>query len=62
MSKKAELFRVQNSDWTITETERGIFELSSTSGAEKIGGLTAKQLVSALAVISELDRYLREVT
>ena len=60
MSKQAERFQVQNSDWRITETAKDIFELSSASGAEKIGGLTAKRLASALAVISELDRYLRE--
>jgi len=59
MSKKTELFRVHNSDWTITETVHGVFELSSTSGLEKIGGLTGKRLVSALAVISELDRHLK---
>jgi hypothetical protein len=60
MSKRAELFRVRNAEWTITETASGIFELASASGSEKISGLTGPRLVSALAVISELDRHLRE--
>jgi hypothetical protein len=59
MSTDAELFRVQNSDWTITETAPGIFDLTLTSTGAKIAGLPGALLVSALAVISELDRYLR---
>jgi hypothetical protein len=63
MSKQTEPFRIQNSDWTITETAPDIFELASHGGTKKkIGGLTGKRLVSALAVISELDRHLREVS
>ena len=58
MSKQTELFRVQNSDWTIIETAKDVFTLAS-SGGERIGGLSAKRLVSALAVISEAQRYIR---
>jgi len=53
------LFSVANSDWIIRETSANLFELSTQDGKKKISNLTAKQLTSALAVISELDRYLK---
>ena len=55
-----ELFTVKNSDWTLTETEPGVFELASADGLKNLGGLSSKGLVSASAVISELARHLAQ--
>jgi len=60
MTKQAGLFRVQNSDWIIRETESGKYELSTADGLKKIGGLTAKSCAAAQGVFAELDRYIKE--
>ena len=58
MSKKPERFTVMNDQWKITETESGLFELTARDSHEKIGPIEGAKLVSVLAVVSELDRYL----
>ena len=58
MSKNAELFSVSNENWSINEVESGVFELVSADKTKKMTKLSAKQLASALAVISELARHL----
>jgi hypothetical protein len=60
MSKQTELFRVRNSDWTVSETNAGKYELATADGSQKISGLTGQQLANALAVLAELDRHIRE--
>jgi hypothetical protein len=55
---KTEPFHVRNNEWIIMETKPGVFTLVLADESQKITGLTAKQLVAANAVVSELDRYL----
>jgi hypothetical protein len=58
-SASRELFTVKNSDWVVKETAPGVFALTSADGVKTLSDMSGKQLVSILAVISELDRHLR---
>lgn len=56
-----ELFTVKNDHWAVTESEQGLYTLLSRGQPDaKLGPMEGEQLVGVLAVISELDRHLRE--
>ena len=60
MKMNKELFHVQNSDWTVAESKTGLYMLFTSDGTKKIEGLSAHQLVSAQAVLAELDRHIKQ--
>lgn len=60
MSKERELFTVMNDHWKVSETSSGLYELVARVGTEKLGPMEGKKMVDILAVISELERHLRE--
>jgi hypothetical protein len=49
-----------NDRWQISEDAEGFFELSTRDGQTKLGPLSGEELAGALAVLSELERHLRE--
>jgi hypothetical protein len=59
MSRQPERFIVMNDQWKIAETGPGLFELTARDGHEKLGPIDGTRLVGVLAVVSELERYLR---
>ena len=59
-SSARELFTVMNDNWKISEAPSGLYELSVRDGSAKFGPLEGSKLVGVLAVLSELDRHLRE--
>jgi hypothetical protein len=55
-----ELFTVMNDHWKVEETKSGLYELTARDGSAKLGPMKGDSLVGALAVISELEKHLRE--
>jgi len=55
-----ELFTVKNDHWQVSEKTDGLYELTARDGSAKLGPMDGKKLVGSLAVISELERHLRE--
>ena len=56
-----ESFAVSMNDfWTVTKTSSGLYELAARDGSAKLGPMEGDKLVGVVAVISELERYLRE--
>jgi hypothetical protein len=55
-----ELFAVMNDSWKVTETSPGFYELAARDGSAKLGPMEGDKLVGVLAVISDLERRLRE--
>jgi hypothetical protein len=49
-----------NDSWKVTKTSSGLYELTARDGSAKLGPLRGDKLVGVAAVISELERYLRE--
>jgi hypothetical protein len=49
-----------NDQWKVSETLSGLYELSARDGSAKLGPMKGEELVGSLAVISELDKHLRE--
>jgi hypothetical protein len=60
MSKQAGLFRMQNNDWVISETEVDVFELATADGAQKITSFPWRRLATAQGVLAEMERYMKE--
>jgi hypothetical protein len=60
MSGKTEHFTVMNDQWKVAETSSGLFELTARDGSAKLGPMKGDKLIGVLAVVSELERYLRE--
>jgi hypothetical protein len=59
-SKNAALFQVQNGAWIVTETEPGVYELSTADGSQKISGLSAKACMAGQGVFAELERHIND--
>ena len=51
-------FQVANTDWILTQTGDDTYSHASRDGNYSISGITGAELVSANAVIAELDRFL----
>jgi hypothetical protein len=49
-----------NDSWKITETSSGLYELATRDGSAKLGPMAGDKLAGVLAVVSELERHLRE--
>jgi hypothetical protein len=49
-----------NDHWQIQEGSDGLFVLATRDGRTRMDPLPGEELASALAVLSELERYLRE--
>jgi hypothetical protein len=49
-----------NDSWKVTETSPGLYELAARDGSAKLGPMKGDKLVGVLAVVSELERHLRE--
>jgi hypothetical protein len=49
-----------NDAWTVTKTSSGLYELAARDESAKLGPMAGDKLVGVVAVISELERYLRE--
>jgi hypothetical protein len=49
-----------NDTWQVVETASGLYELAARDGSAKLGPMEGKKLVGVLAVVSELERHLRE--
>jgi hypothetical protein len=52
-------FQVQNSDWILASDVNGNMILTSQDGTLVLGPLSAAMLVSANAVIAELNAYVQ---
>jgi len=59
-SARRPLFAVMNDSWKVTETASGLYELAARDGSAKLGPMEDKKLAGVLAVVSELERHLRE--
>lgn len=55
-----ELFTVMNDAWKVTETPSGLYELTARDESVKLDPMQGDKLVGVLAVVSELERHLRE--
>lgn len=53
-------FTVMNDSWKVTETPSGLYELAARDGSAKLGPMKGDKLSGVLAVVSELERHLRE--
>jgi len=59
-SAKRPPFAVMNDSWTVAETPSGLYELAAKDGSAKLGPVKGDKLAAIAAVVSELERHLRE--